>query len=209
MEKIVILGAGGLAREVYWHMQGSQYTDFIFVDDITDITEMRLKDSIYPVVKNWDFTLFDVKKFIVGIGSPKAKKIMVEKAILSGLTPAETYIHPKSLVQDARLGVGGIVAPNCIVTTNVSIGNYVVLNLSCTVGHDAFLDDWVTVNPGAHISGNVRVGKGVTLGTGTAIREEILIAEGAVTGAQTAVVSNLQASGIYVGVPAKLLKPTL
>lgn len=208
MEKIVILGAGGLAREVYWHLQGSQYTDFIFVDDVTEITEIKLKDSIYPVVKNWDFSSYDVKKFIVGIGSPKAKKIMVEKALLNGLTPADTYIHPKSLVQDARLGFGGIVAPNCIVTTNVSIGNYVVLNISCTVGHDAFLDDWVTVNPGTHVSGNVRVGKSVTLGTGTAIREEISIAEGIVTGAQTAVVSNLQDSGVYVGVPAKLLKAT-
>jgi len=205
MSKIVILGAGGLAREVYWHLQG-QYTDFIFVDDVTDTSELKLNNRVYPVVKNWDFTEYGVHLFIIGIGSPNAKRVMVEKALSVGLKPAPTYVHPKSLVQDAILGVGGIIAPNCIVTTNVSIGDYVVLNISCTVGHDSVLRDFVTVNPGTHVSGNVIVGKNVTLGTGTAIREEIVIADDVSTGAQSAVVSDLSQAGVYVGVPAKLLK---
>lgn len=204
MSSITILGAGGLAREVYWHLQGA-YDDFIFVDDATEIQSVQLGQKSFPVIKDWNFIRYPVSSFIIGVGNPKAKKIMVEKALRAGLTPAHTFVHPKALIQDAQLGVGGIVAPGCVVTTNVKIGDYVVLNLNSTVGHDAVIEDFVTVNPGCCISGNTILKSGVTLGTGAVVREKVVISQDVVVGAQSAVVSNLTHPLVYAGVPAKPL----
>lgn len=204
MKEIIIIGAGGFAREVYWHLLG-EYTDFVFVDDITPTHSIQFGSKSYPVVKDWNFLPYVSSKFIIGIGNPKAKKIMVEKALQAGLQPAPTFIHPRALVQDADLGVGGIVTPGCVVTTNVKIGDYVILNLNSTVGHDAILESYVTVNPGCSISGNTFIGEGATLGTGTVTREKATICAGVTTGAQSAVVSDLIEPCVYVGIPAKPL----
>lgn len=204
MEEIVILGAGGFAREVYWHLQG-EYNDFIFVDDITETQSIQFGHKSYSVVKDWNFVPYGISKFIIGIGNPKAKKIMVEKALLAGLRPAPTFIHPRALVQDAGIGVGGIVTPGCVVTTNVKIGDYVILNLNSTVGHDSILENYVTVNPGCSISGNAVIGEGASLGTGSVIKEKTVVHANVTVGAQSAVVSDLTEPLVYVGIPAKPL----
>lgn len=216
---IIILGAGGFAREAYWHIRETWPTaKILFVDDVTDTTELVMCGEKIPVVKDWRFEAFlssgpgrcedSSFGFVIGVGNPQAKRILVKKAIESGLKPFPTVIHPRALVQghDCRIGVGGIITPGCVVTTNVSIGDYVLINLNCTVGHDAALGDYVTCNPGCCISGNVTLGEGVVLGTGTVIREKISVAAGVVTGAQTCVVKNIDEPGITVaGVPAKKL----
>lgn len=206
MKTIAILGAGGFAREAYFHLQHSDYGQFIFVDDASPLQELKLNGTILPVVKDWKFAAYSDCTFIIGVGKPSAKAAMVSKALAAGLKPAPTFIHPRALVQDAEVGHGGIITPGCLVTTNVKIGNYVLVNLNSTVGHDAVVEDFVTINPGCHISGNTIVGTGVLLGTGTAIRESTTIAASATTGAQAAVVSHLTEPLTYVGVPAKPLK---
>jgi sugar O-acyltransferase (sialic acid O-acetyltransferase NeuD family) len=202
---IVILGAGGLAREVFFHLQGF-YDDFVFVDDYNPDPKVVIQGKAYPVVTDWDFSAYKGYPFIIGVGAPNAKRILVERATKAGLSPAPTFIHPRAIVQDAVIGVGGIITPHCSVTTNIRIGDYVVLNLNCTVGHDTVIGDYVQANPGCHISGNVVLEGGVSLGTGTAVIEGTRISKDIVTGAQAAVVKDLIDEGTYVGVPAKPIK---
>lgn len=219
-KNIAILGAGGFAREMYWHLKESNPTvRMVFVDDITEIMKIIVDKHIIPVIKDWNFDNVpingpgkpseNVYEFVLGTGNPEAKKILIQKALASGLTPAATIIHPRALVQgdDCSIGVGGIISPGCIITTNIKVGNYVLLNLNCTIGHDTIIGDYVTCNPGCCISGNVTIGEGVELGTGTVIREKIAIAPGVKTGAQACIVKNIADSNITVaGVPARKLK---
>lgn len=200
---IAILGAGGMAREVFWYLQHSDYKDFFFVDEFAAEPAVTIRGKSVPVIKNWDFSKYTNFKFIVGVGNPKTKRILVEKALKAGLLPAPTFIHPKAVVEDAQIGVGGIIAPGCVVTCNVQIGNYVILNFNSTVGHDSVIGDFVQANPGCHISGNVVVEEDVDLGTGTVVIQGLRVGKGVVTGAQATVVKNILGAGTYVGVPAK------
>lgn len=202
---IVILGAGGMAREVFWHLQGT-YEEFVFVDDFNPNPQVIIKGKRYPVVSNWDFSNYSGFKFIVGVGSPQAKEILVKKAIEAGLTPAPTFIHPKVIAPDIQVGVGGVITPGCNLTTNIRIGDYVILNLNCTVGHDAVIGDYVQVNPGCQISGNVVLEDRVFLGSGSTVIEGIRVVEDTIIGSQAAVIRNLCEAGTYVGVPAKPIK---
>ncbi len=219
-KNIAILGASRFAREMYWHIKETDPSiKIIFVDDVTETMKIQIGGHTIPVIKDWKLDAVPINstnkhyesfnEFIIGVGSPKAKRILVQKALASGLTPAATIIHPRALVQgnDCTIGVGGIISPGCIVTTNVKIGDYVLINLNCTVGHDAVIEDYVTCNPGCCISGNVMIGEGAELGTGTVVREKIIIAPGVQIGAQTCIVKNIVEPNITVaGVPAKNLK---
>jgi sugar O-acyltransferase (sialic acid O-acetyltransferase NeuD family) len=212
---IAILGAGGHARETYWYLKtvyGS--TNLVFVDDVTGIDCLEIDGTKIPVIQNWKFNdlvvgnrkVESVKKFIVGVAAPPVKRLLVSKALDSGLTPCSSLVHPSAIIagEDCRIGAGGLIAPGCIITTNVAIGDYVIINYNTTIGHDSTLGDYSTCNPGSSISGNVNIGEDVLIGAGTIIREKINIAPGVVAGAQACIVKDIDTPHIVVaGVPAK------
>ena len=88
----------------------------------------------------------------MGVGSPEFKRDFVEKALATGLKPAPTIVHPRAIIQgnDCELGVGGLITPGCALTTNIKIGDYVLLDLNCTVGHDTIISDYTSVSRGCH-----------------------------------------------------------
>ena len=199
---LVILGSASLAREFYFHTIEStdQFTDFIFVNDLDDgQTDLCVNGKSYQVVKDWMFE--DSYPFIVAVGNPRIKKNLVEKALLSGLYPNETIIHPRSLIQDkqtCKIGKGGLISPNCILTTNIILEDYVTLNLSTTIGHDSKLGKFSTTNPGVHISGYVNIGEMVEIGTGACVKNNTDIHSNNLIGAQCAVVKTIDSiGGVY------------
>lgn len=217
---LAILGAGGFGREMYWHVKGADPdARIVFVDDAAEARVLVMGDAAVPVVQDWRFDAVQfeggslgaarVEEFVIGVGGPQLKRTLVMKALASGLLPAPTVVHPRALIQgtDCELGLGGVVTPGCVITTNVSVGDFVVLNLNTSVGHDCVIGDYVTCNPGCQISGNVTIGEGASLGTGTVVREGITIAPGVVTGAQACVVKDVTAPDVMVaGVPAQELR---
>lgn len=210
METLVILGSAGLAKEFFLYIKRSQpqIKNFIFVNDLNDgQNEIVISGISYPVVKDWKFD--SNYFFTVAVGNPKIKNILVQKALDSGLIPAPTFvdIDAKILDNTIKLGVGGIISPGCILTTNISIGNYTTLNLNTTVGHDTVIGDFVTTNPGVHISGHCNIGDMNEFGTGSIVRDRLTIGSNKMFGAQSAVVKSLLDDNpeIFVGVPIKLL----
>lgn len=214
----VILGAGGMARESICHLKdfflsissgADKFFNIVLVDDFSPLTQISMCGEKYEIIKDWDFSKFDnVVGFLAAVGDPKLKEKMVKKAIEVGLLPAPTLVHPKAVIQngDNTIGVGGIICPGVVVTTNVSIGDYVIINYNSTVGHDAEIGDYVTVNPGSNLSGNVFIDRLTSIGAGSVIREKTKIASGVITGAQSCVVKNIDRNNIVVtGVPAKEL----
>lgn len=208
---LVILGAASLAREFYFHTIEStnKFTNFLFVNDLDDNQhDLEVNGTTYKVVKNW---VFDGSyPFIVAIGNPFIKKNLVEKALSCGLYPNETIIHPKALIQDkktCKIGKGGMISPNCILTTNIILEDYVTLNLATTVGHDSRLGKFSTTNPGVHISGFVNIDNLVEVGTGACVKNNVNVMSENLIGAQCAVVKNIdETNGVHVGVPNKKIK---
>lgn len=211
MEKgIIILGAAGLAKEFYLYVKRAKphIEDFIFVNDLDDNQySLDIEGIIYPVIKNWEFK--NKYKFIVAVGNPHIKKILVKKAIESGLQPSETIIDPDALVftNPKNIGYGGVISPGCIVTTNIKLGDYVTLNLNTTVGHDTAIGEYCTTNPGVHISGECIIGDANEFGTGCIVRDRLKIGSNKQFGAQTAVVKSILGTEkeTFIGIPSKIL----
>ena len=91
-------------------------------------------------------------------------------------------------------------------TVNISIGEHVIINLDCTVGHDAILDDFVTLYPSVNVSGATRVGRCTELGTGVQIIEGKTVGSYSVIGAGSVVIKDIPERCTAVGSPAKPIK---
>jgi sugar O-acyltransferase (sialic acid O-acetyltransferase NeuD family) len=210
METLVILGSAGLAKEFFLYIKRSQpeIKNFIFVNDLDDDQhKITISGISYPVVKDWRFD--SSYYFTVAVGNPKIKSILVKKALESGLIPAPTFvdIDAKILDKTIKLGVGGVISPGCILTTNISIGDFTTLNLNTTVGHDTIIGDFVTTNPGVHISGHCIIGNMNEFGTGCIVRDRLTIGNNKMFGAQSAIVKSIlgNENEVFIGVPTKPL----
>lgn len=207
---IIILGAAGLAKEFFLYIKRARpyIRDFIFVNDLPDgQISLEVAGKSYNVVKDWNFK--NKYEFTVAVGNPKIKKILVERALATGLNPAETIIDPAAIVLEGnRFGKGGVISPGCVVTTNVTLGDYVTLNLNTTVGHDSVIGDFCTTNPGVHISGEIQMSHSVECGTGSIIRDRLIVGANKTIGAQAAVVKDYPSDDneVLVGVPTKKLE---
>jgi len=212
---LVILGAGGSARETWWFAQDTwPGVEIAFVDDVSDVTEVRIADVVVPVIKDWDFARLRARAgdgafrdFIVGVAEPPTKRVMVPKALASGLEPAPTMVHPRAIVRgDCRLGRGGQIVAHSQLTTDATIGDYVVV-LDTTIGHHDVVGDYTTFYPGCRVAGDVTVGEDCLFGTNTVVRPGVRIARGVVTGASACIVRDVAEPDItLIGIPARKLE---
>jgi len=212
MQKIVILGAGGFAREVLdifiaQNRIDPQYEILGFIDENPERWGQVLNG--FPILGGFewfDAQPFDHIRVICGVGSPQIRKKLVEKAYARGLKFCN-IVHPTSVLTSfVTLGEGVVITAGCILTNNIRIGNHVHLNLDTTVGHDCVIEDYCTISPGVHISGNVHIQTGAYIGTGAAIIERITIGAWSVIGAGAVVIRDIPPNVTAVGVPAKPVK---
>lgn len=208
MKDIVVIGAGGFGREVEWLIEDINKTDkswnFLgFIDENVRVGQKIGKSSVIG-----DLSWFKTHKChaILAIGNPLAKATTIEKIHAYELS-FPILIHPSVIMSSqVTLGEGSVICAGCILTTNILIGKHVIINLDCTIGHDAIIDDFSTVLPSVNISGFVKVGKKVSLGTGTQIIQNIEVGENTIVGAGSVVVKSLPSHCTAVGVPAKVIK---
>lgn len=196
MRRIAIYGAGGFGKEARMliHLlerEGRAVTFAGFLDDF---------NSVEPRAHSGQFD--DV---VVAVADVNARQQIVRK--LSGSNIAfESLIHPGVYLDKSnQVGIGCIVCGGVQMTIDIKAGNFVIVNLSCTIGHDVEIGDFTSIMPSVNVSGNVKIGKGVFIGTGAMLFQGITIGEGAVIGAGAVVRHSVQPGQRVAGVPSRLI----
>jgi len=212
MKKIVIIGAGGFAREVLDVIDANnnieeQYEMLGYIVD----PEFGDKGTIIngkPILGGFDWLKNNVEGVytICGVGPSHLRYQLIQRADNIG-AQYFSVIHPTAtLTRWVEIGEGVVITAGCILTNQIKIGNHVHLNLDCTIGHDVQLADFVTLAPGVHISGNVTLGIGCYIGTGANINEKLMIGDWSIIGAGSAVIGNIPSNSTAVGIPGKVIK---
>ncbi|MCF6138826.1 acetyltransferase [Pseudalkalibacillus berkeleyi] len=209
MKDIVIIGAGGFGREVAWLIEeinrvNKEWNIVGFVDDNEKIQGTEV--SGYKVVGDIEWLKEQKVNVACAIGDPITKKKTIESLNGSKIS-FPVLIHPSVIYSDrVGFGAGSIICAANILTTDIQIGNHVIINLDCTIGHDATLGNYTTILPSVNVSGNVVTKECVSVGTGSAIIQGVTIGENTVVGAGAVVVKELPANCTAVGAPANPIK---
>jgi sugar O-acyltransferase (sialic acid O-acetyltransferase NeuD family) len=213
--QIAIYGSGGFAREVAWLVESCneavlRYEIVCFIDDAEANHGLVLNDV--PVMGLAEMTVrFPGSLVVSGIGSPQIREKVMEKTTFAGLAFG-TIIHPRAEYSRwIEIGEGTVICAGNILTTNVTLGRHVQINLDCTIGHDVVMGDYTTLAPGVHVSGWAHFGKRVYVGTGAVILQgtpdaPLTIGEDAVIGAGAVVTKPVPSGVTVVGVPARPLQ---
>lgn len=202
---LVIVGAGGFAREVLWlaNTLADQWRVIGFLDDgpLSEVGGYSVLGRI------GDASKYSKAWFVVAVGNPRSRRKIVDALHRSSSPKFATLVASGACVgPKVTLGEGIIVTEGCILTTDIILGAHNIINLNCTIGHDVRTGDFCTIAPVAAVSGNVHLGAGVEVGTGAAIKQGVKIGEGAVAGMGSCVVKDIAPDTVVIGNPAKVMK---
>ena len=210
---LIILGAGGFAREVRWLLTeldtGHRY-DFAGYA-VSDLSRLGERDARDEVVGDLDWLASHRDSFAAlafGIGNPGAKHRIA--AQLDALLPDVEWpslVHASARLHrpSARLGRGVVVCAGVLGTVNLVLEDFAMVNLGCTLGHEAVLGRCAVLNPTVNISGGVTLGDRVLVGTGAQVLQYVHVGDDATVGAGAVVTKDVPAGVTVVGIPAKPL----
>lgn len=210
MKNIVIIGAGGVGRETSliiqqineleptWNLIG-------FIDDNKDNWGKVINGySVIGGIDSLGFLTPDTY-VLIAIANYEVKKKIVNK--INNKLKFATIIHPKVWVHDyMTIGEGTIIYEGAILTSNIEIGNHVIISPKCGVGHDSIIKDYVSLLWNVNVSGNDIIEEGVMMGSGSTVIQGKKIGKGSNIGAGAVVIEDVDSFSTAIGVPAKVIK---
>lgn len=211
-QKIVMVGAGGLARELHQLIEDIQEESPGSIDFLGWLDEdtSKVGESIhgFPVLGSLEWLERDRDvKVILGIGAPAIRRKVVRQIQSSGNEQFGRLIHPSVRIgHRVELGEGVIICAGVVGTTDFSLGSHTLVNINATLAHEDVIGDFVTIAPAANISGNVKIGEGTDIGTNATVIQGVSIGEWSIVGAGAVVNKSLPANVTAVGAPAKVIK---
>lgn len=211
MKKIAIIGAGGFGREVKTLIDqiNAVTPKYEFIGYYDDGKEKGTLINTFPVLgKVSDLnSLTGEISVALALGNPVYKKNVVTLIDNQNIS-FETLIHPSVIMgsDEVSIGIGAVICAGCILTCNISIKDYVTLNLACTIGHDTILENYVSLMPAVNVSGEVVLEEAVYVGTGAKIINQVSIGKNTTIGAGAVVSKSIPEHCTAVGIPAKPIK---
>lgn len=210
---VVVVGAGGFGRETIDIVEalnrenGDDALKLLGVldDGPASVNLERLAARNVPYlggIASW-IDSGEQAQYLLAVSGPAVRRKLVSYFDDAGCMSAGV-VHPDAVIGSCDvIGRGAIICAGARVTTNVTLGAFVHLNLNTVVGHDTVLGDYVTVNPTAVICGDCTVGDEVMVGAASVILQGVRVGRKAIVGACACVVRDVGSATVVKGVPAR------
>ena len=212
MKDLAIYGAGGFGREVACLIrQINEVTptwNFIgFFDD----GKAKGERNEYGIclgglidLNAWTSEL----SVVMAIGSPTTLitligKIVNPKIVFPNIiAPTTIFLDRESVI----MGQGNIICHRCLISCNVTIGNFNLFNGHIPIGHDTIIGDYNVIMPSVNISGGVEIGNCNFMGVQSVVLQYQKIGNNVRIGANSVIIRTAKDENLYMGNPATKVK---
>jgi len=208
LKELLIFGAGGHSKVCIETAQSMGYKiKAVFDDDENKrgnkVVGISVIGGTRELLDNYPPNEYEL---FIAIGNNRTRMEKYEFFKNEGYEFA-TLIHPFSFVsKTVKIGENVLIMPGVVVNSSTIISDNIILNTSCTIDHDCRIMPHVHIAPGVNLAGSVFVGTGSFLGIGCKVIQEVKIANWNIVGAGAVVIEDTEDFGVYVGVPAKMIK---
>lgn len=207
MNQVVILGAGGLGRQVLAQLLVDPLYGSGF--DIAGFIDERGPEAVAPELDYpWlgypaDISLTSEYCVVVAVGDTRSRASQVH--LLANRQIRFMSLSTRCMV-GARTRHGATVFGfDACTGVDVSIGNYGFIDQDVLVGHDSIIGDCVHIAPRSVLAGHVRVGDRATINSGAMIARGVVIGADATVGIGSVVVTNVPDGATVFGNPARVI----
>ncbi len=198
-QEVLILGAGGLGRELFWWAKETGLCPIGFIDD--NLHALDTYADYPPILGTVDSAPLTAP-ILCGIGQNPLRQRCIERLTARGATFA-SCIHPLAKVYHATLGQGAIVAPYAYIGADAHVGDFLFIQTGAVLGHDVTAGDYLRMDTTSFIGGFAQVGSHVTLHTGAKIMPGKKVTSDVTLGAGSILMANLSTPATVFGCPAQ------
>ncbi len=194
--RVFVLGSGGFSKEVQWLIDETPHFQF------EDFVDKGQEAGLHITLRRYPTEIFYAA---MGVGTPEVIATIAQNFRQYRNLKWPTIIHP-SVIGDfpnITFGEGCIVCAGNIMTTDITIGDFNVLNLNSTLGHDLHTGAFCVINPNCSTSANVTLEGGNLVGVGSSLLADVTLHTGAILGAGAVLTKDIPAGETWAGVPAK------
>lgn len=211
LQKLIIIGAGGLGSEVAWAAENlnarlPRFEILGFCDD--DPARKGSKFYGYEVLgtpDEIDSRLSEKPGFLCAVGNNRRRAEVVRRVLAMGWSPASVIEPSVMIARDVHIGSGTYVAAGATLSPDARIGEHVILNLKCTIAHHSHVEDFAQVSPTACVSGYCVVKTGAMLGSNAVVGPRVVVGMWATLGASSFAVENIPDGATAMGNPARVM----
>ena len=204
INKLVIFGAGDIAQLAHYYFDSdSGYEVVAFCVDQTHFTQAEFMglpvvtfedvEASYPPHQYHMFIAFSYSK----LNQVRAEKYQAAKQ--KNYTLASYLSSKATLLNSSAIGDNCFILEDNTVQPFVQIGNNVTLWSGNHIGHHSTLHDHCFIASHVVISGGVEVGERCFIGVNATVRDHVSIGDMCVIGAGALILSDTEASGVYIG----------
>ena len=190
--EIIIVGAGGFGREVLswietdprkFNVKGFLSPNKSDLDGFKNMPPILGSEMDYKVTEN--------DLFILAIGDVPLKEKIAMKLKERGANFANYIHHTAYVANNVTMGEGVIVGPLTCVSNKVHLDDFVTINASCVIGHDAIVEKYAVISPQSGMMGFSKLSAKSFLGAHCVVAPKMVLGTNVVVSANTTVLRDV------------------
>ena len=209
MKDLIIVGAGGFGRDLYYIITESigynkKFKILGYIDDdldamngFSDYPKLIGKISSHEILKN--------QIFICSIADMKHKVKIVESLLVKGAIFTNIIHSTARIAISSKIGIGSIIGPLVSIGADSRIQNFCILQTGVIIGHDAIVGEYSRIDNYSILVAGVVLEKFCTIHSNSVINVNVKINEKAIVGACSFVIKNVESGITVFGNPARRL----